>query len=301
MLQDEAIDPQSLLNLRGISRKQELIQLIQSLKEALEELDEIVRKYQGLAKRERRVWNRLRMATEDLEGIRNKFAFYVTAINAFTSSLSRESLAQIETVLLDLVTDVQQGRRPLASLHGTDNHSSVWRELESELARDGISGAEVARHKVSIKVFVQGLLNNSNVDTASLVEVASLTELRRDDMDLESLPHSPFAMDFLTEDLAGLLTEPNAQNDNSLASADGASLASTDSEEYESADEELTTISPDAFNVTITTEGPTLDRALDYLDLLKIRLIHQPMKYDQFLDVMKNFKTKVLDTPGVIE
>ena len=120
--------------------------LIKNLEEALKELDEIVRKYQGLARRERRIWNQLRLATEDLDVIRSKLTFHVTAINAFTSTLSRGTLAQIETVLLELVSEVRQGRRQpsLASLHETNN-DTLWRELESELAGDGISTADVQK------------------------------------------------------------------------------------------------------------------------------------------------------------
>lgn len=130
-LQDEAIDPQSLLNSRGAPRKQELMLLIKNLEEVLKELDEIIRRYQGPARRQRRIWNQFRLATENLDRIRSKLIFHVTAINAFTSSLSCGTLAQIETVLVELVSEVPQGRRQpsLASLHEANN-DSVWGELE---------------------------------------------------------------------------------------------------------------------------------------------------------------------------
>ena len=267
---------------------------MKSLEEVLNELDGIVRKYQGLARRKRRTWNQLRLATEDLDGIRSKLTFHVTAINAFTSSLSRGSLAQIETILLhELVGEVRQGRRhsSLASLHETDNDNSVWRELESELARDGISGAEVAKHKLSIKVFVQGLLSNSNVDTASLAEVASLMEFGKDDTDSESLSHSPFAMD--------PLTTANAQN-GCLVSMDDKEDESAD-EEHEGADDDFTTPYAGASNAAIQPGLRYLNDALTYLDQVQAMFVHQPAKYDQFLCVLKSFKMNVLDTSDVIE
>ena len=309
--------------MRGIPRKQELILLTKSLEEVLKELDGIIRKYQGSARRKRKIWNQLRLATEDLDGIRSKLTFHVTAINAFTSSLSQGSLAQIETVLLQLVSEVRQGRPhpSLESLHETGNDSSVWRELESELAIEGISGAEVAKHKVSIKVFVQGLLSVSNVDTASLVEIASLTESGKDEPKSESLSQTPFAMHLSPEDPARLLITNDAK-DGSLASVDEEEDDSVD-EEYESADEEFTTIYAGASNSTIqpglveqlsldevpahcdqvllTEQSLIWEDALTYLDQVKIVLVRQPDKYIQFLDVMANFKRKVLDTPGAIE
>ena len=219
----------------------------------------------------------------DLDGIRSKLTFHVTAINAFTSSLSHGSLAQIETVLLQLVSEVRQGRRrpSFESLHETGNDNSVWKELESELAREGISGAEVAKHKVSIKVFVQGLLSVSNVDTASLVEIASLTESGKDKPNSESLSQTPFAMHHSPEDHARLLITDDAKHD-SLASVDEEEDDSVD-EEYESADEEFTSSYAGTSNSTIQ---PELADALTYLDQANAVLVHQPDKYIHFLDVM---------------
>ena len=296
--------------------------MTKSLEEVLKELDGIIRKHQGPARRERKIWNQLRLATKDLDGIRSKLTFHVTAINAFTSSLSHGSLAQIETVLLQLVSEVRQGRRrpSFESLHETGNDNSVWRELESELAREGISGAEVAKHKVSIKVFVQGLLSFSNVDTASLVEIASLMESSKDEMNSISLSQVPFAMDLSPEDPATLLITDDAK-DGSLASVDDEEYDSVD-EEYESADEEFTTLYAGASNSTIQSglaelsldeapahcdqvllpeESATFEDALAYVNQVKTVFVHQPVKYHQFLDVVRNYKQEGFDILGVIE
>ena len=207
-LQDEAADPQSLLNVRGAPRKQELMILMNSLEESLKELDEIVRKYQGLTRRERRIWNQLRLATEDLEANRSKLIFHVTAINAFAASLSRGTLAQIETVLLELASEIRQGRRErsLASLH-EPNNDSAWRELEDELAMDGVSSKDITKHKAAIKIFIQGLLNETKTDTKSLVEIASLC----DNTDSASLLRDTSAIGLSPEDPAELAS--NSQND----------------------------------------------------------------------------------------
>ena len=180
-LQDEAGDGQSILNSRGVPRKRELMLLVKNLEEALRSLDAIITKYQGLARREKRIWNQLRLATEDLDKIRGKLTFHVSAINAFTASLSRGTLAQIEASVLEIMREVRQGRRPpsIASIDETKN-DSVWKELESELAEDGISKIDVAKHKTAIRVFVQGLLSDPGAETMSLDEVASLVESNND-------------------------------------------------------------------------------------------------------------------------
>ncbi|CAG8461919.1 45_t:CDS:10 [Acaulospora morrowiae] len=41
--------------------------------------------------------------------------------------------------------------------------------------------------------------------------------------------------------------------------------------------------------------------ALSYLDLVKMQFSEQPEVYNRFLDIMKDFKSQAIDTPGVIE
>lgn len=312
-LQDEAINPKSLLNSQGAPRKQELLLLINNLEEALKELDKIVRKYQSLGRRDRRIWNQLKLATEDLDTVRNKLTFHVNAINAFTSSLSRGTLVQIETVLLELVSEFRQGRRQpsLASLHGEKN-DSVWKELESELAGDGISSADIAKHKAAIKVFVQSLLADSSADNTSFVDVASLMESGNDEPPSEHLLQSRSPMDLSLGDLAELLITASVQN-GSLPSNDEEEYGNDDEEyesddqECESADEELPPEDASVSNPTSRSgfiqperDTPFLD-ALAYLDQVRNQFVLQPKTYWQFMDIMKMFKRKEFDTSDVID
>ncbi|PGH33584.1 paired amphipathic helix protein Sin3a [[Emmonsia] crescens] len=41
--------------------------------------------------------------------------------------------------------------------------------------------------------------------------------------------------------------------------------------------------------------------ALSYLDQVKVRFVEQPDVYNRFLDIMKDFKSQAIDTPGVIQ
>lgn len=47
-------------------------------------------------------------------------------------------------------------------------------------------------------------------------------------------------------------------------------------------------------------QQPILNDALSYLDLVKVRFQEQPDVYNKFLDIMKDFKSQAIDTPGVI-
>ncbi|KAF2459835.1 hypothetical protein BDY21DRAFT_336623 [Lineolata rhizophorae] len=48
-------------------------------------------------------------------------------------------------------------------------------------------------------------------------------------------------------------------------------------------------------------QQPILNDALSYLDQVKVRFSEQPDVYNKFLDIMKDFKSGAIDTPGVIE
>ncbi|KAI4232098.1 MAG: hypothetical protein LQ349_005211 [Xanthoria aureola] len=176
-LVEEANNDQSVLNRRGAARSQELLSLVSGLQKALEDFDRIIIKYRGLSRRERRIWDQLGLASEDLSGIRDKLTYHLAAINAFTDSLERGTLARMETVMLELVEEVRQGRRPptLVSIDHLQD-TSGWKELESELAEDGITAADVVEHKAAIRVFLLGRFKDSNADHLSFHDVASAVE-----------------------------------------------------------------------------------------------------------------------------
>ncbi|KAI4091009.1 MAG: hypothetical protein LQ344_004390 [Seirophora lacunosa] len=48
-------------------------------------------------------------------------------------------------------------------------------------------------------------------------------------------------------------------------------------------------------------QQPILNDALSYLDQVKVRFVDHPDVYNRFLDIMKDFKSQTIDTPGVIE
>lgn len=47
-------------------------------------------------------------------------------------------------------------------------------------------------------------------------------------------------------------------------------------------------------------QQPILNDALSYLDQVKVQFAGNPDVYNQFLDIMKDFKSQAIDTPGVI-
>ena len=63
----------------------------------------------------------------------------------------------------------------------------------------------------------------------------------------------------------------------------------------------MTQPSPALVQQQITNgQQPILNDALSYLDQVKVRFSDQPDVYNRFLDIMKDFKSQAIDTPGVI-
>lgn len=58
---------------------------------------------------------------------------------------------------------------------------------------------------------------------------------------------------------------------------------------------------PNAANAPPPYRKLKVEDALAYLDLVKVKFECQPYIYNQFLDIMKEFKAQSIDTPGVID
>ena len=58
---------------------------------------------------------------------------------------------------------------------------------------------------------------------------------------------------------------------------------------------------PNGGNLLSQGQQPILNDALSYLDQVKVRFQDHPDVYNKFLDIMKDFKSQAIDTPGVIE
>ncbi|KAJ5310760.1 uncharacterized protein N7443_003221 [Penicillium atrosanguineum] len=58
---------------------------------------------------------------------------------------------------------------------------------------------------------------------------------------------------------------------------------------------------PSEFFEIYSNPGFVIQDALSYLDQVKVRFVDQPDVYNRFLDIMKDFKSQAIDTPGVIQ
>ena len=110
-LEDEAGTPTSLLNRRGSGRQGELVTILRNLSAVVEQIEDIAKRYHSLGRDQKKAWDRVRFADEDLVGLRSKLSLRINAINLFITSLSAGSLARIEGILNELVRDIKDGKK----------------------------------------------------------------------------------------------------------------------------------------------------------------------------------------------
>ena len=162
-LNNELDNDHSMLSRCNADEKQDLMRLVKGLQVVLEEIYRIIEKYHN----GKRIPNSIMMAKMDLNGYRTRLTFYFTAINSFTDSLARNTLARIETVLLKGIQEVRQGRRadPLYNM-------SAQKELGKEMAKNGVSARNIAKYGPAITTFLLGHLSSQAVDFRSLGDIA---------------------------------------------------------------------------------------------------------------------------------
>jgi hypothetical protein len=112
-LQDDAEDPKSLLNWRGSDQRDHLMGMVQTVETQMQELRDLIEKYQSLSIGKKQLFDRLIFAPKDLEKKCTALALQVLYINAFQSSLSQDSLSRIER-FLEGVKGIRGGRRALS-------------------------------------------------------------------------------------------------------------------------------------------------------------------------------------------
>jgi hypothetical protein len=161
-LEDEAKSPTSLLNRRGTARKPELDILVNNLLGVLWQIEDIVKRYHSLGNHQKRTWDRVKFATEDLAALRGKLSVYVNSIELFIASLSAGSLARIEGILDELVQEIKAGRKePTVISTCEDDDDVAWSELERENVGDGITRQDVEKYKDDIKEYLKKLIQGN--------------------------------------------------------------------------------------------------------------------------------------------
>jgi len=142
--------------------------LLGNLSDVLKQIEDIVNRYQSLGRDQKKTWDRVKFAKEDLTALRSKLSVHMAGINLFMSSLSVGSLARIEGILDELVQDIKAGRKEPTVISANDESDEVaWSELERELIGDGITKQDLERHKEEIKEYLKKLIVENLVGIGS--------------------------------------------------------------------------------------------------------------------------------------
>ena len=189
---DDAKDSGSLINRKGLSRKNELDEIIRNCRQSLEELQSLINKCSRLEESKSgntlsRLWDAQRISYNNLDSLRAKLTFHTSTISMFLLSLEGSAIARIESKLDDLYArmvrnDTTGTRMSTISLFSDTSASSIlssiesneddaWEILKRELLAEGISVPHIMANKADIIQYMKAHLtsekSNGNVNTYS--------------------------------------------------------------------------------------------------------------------------------------
>ena len=173
-LSNDAQDPHSLLNTKGVKRKAELVEIIENCETTIQEVQTMIDKHSSL-KSDRgkfvRVWHAYKIGSSDLDSLRGKLTFYTSIIIMFLLSLEGSAVARIERkvdrvyarMLQDDAGQAQQSSISVASTssllsHIDTNEDDVWTILKTELLAEDISMAHIMSNKEDIIGYIKYLI-----------------------------------------------------------------------------------------------------------------------------------------------
>ena len=172
-LSKDSFDKTSLLNHKGSSQRDQLLQIIASSEGTMNELQGLIDKHsrlEGAPDRMKRVWHSYRIGRADLDSLRSRLTFHTSTIDVFLTSLQGSALSRIEAKLDHLLPkllaeDEMSGRQTAMSTCSTTssissfatNEREVWGRLRKELMMCGVSTAQIASHQEEIIQHVKQL------------------------------------------------------------------------------------------------------------------------------------------------
>lgn len=162
-------------------KTEEILHLGQGCYDCLLELEALLRRYHSLGTKSKRTFDRIGFERDRVNEIRQRVIANTGLLNAFTSSLTRSSVARLEATLNRFIDEYITGRRDgsvaskattviskvtIDSIQKEDD--DVWQEIINELQEDGITVEQIFENKELIKERIIAALSG-NLDRTSLV------------------------------------------------------------------------------------------------------------------------------------
>ena len=177
-LTEESKNPNSLLNRKGLKRKEELLHVVAGCNQTIAEFQKIADENSSLSTgrggKATRTWHAYRVGSSDLDSLRGKLTFHASMINVFLSSLEGSALGRIEKkidaiyarmVAEDACFDEHTSIRSTSSAASSilsqinTNEDEVWAALRADLLSDGISISQILANREEIIEYVKGLVD----------------------------------------------------------------------------------------------------------------------------------------------
>src|SRR5271170_344606 len=169
-LQRERKAPESLLGPDSADYGS-LRRILENSKATVTQLNNVIVKSKSLGRSRKRNWDRLRLANQDLGALRSKLNLHISTLTAYLETIGVSALGRIENDiggLLELrkavdkiASEFRAGRREGSVMSTMTEYEGdnprVWRDLRSELNKEGFSSASIEKCKSQLKRYVRYL------------------------------------------------------------------------------------------------------------------------------------------------
>jgi hypothetical protein len=165
-----------MFNRSGVGKKKELTMLVKNCNGVLQQLNNLLTKYESLGTTSKRTWDRLKRGTENLSEIREKIMSHTSSMTLFLTTLGTGSLGRIEKKLDQLIENVRTGKREetIVSIANNDDDDAElqmdW--LKREMVGDDFTMAELERHKNWIKAKLMEHIESGRLHEEALPDIA---------------------------------------------------------------------------------------------------------------------------------
>lgn len=192
-LSQELAYPDSLVNRRGETWRQDLERVVGDCGEVLDTLDKILAKYMALSAEEGgipKLWEEVRFGNgkvAELSDLRSKITFHTSAITFYLNLASTGSLGKVEKQMNEAGGDLRHIKTAINGITAhlmsqpvqegsiftsrSDDDRAVWREIRRELVDEGFRSSVIKHHKNTIKAYIKELGSRGALDDLPEQEV----------------------------------------------------------------------------------------------------------------------------------
>ncbi|OQO11393.1 hypothetical protein B0A48_05649 [Cryoendolithus antarcticus] len=182
-LADEHEAPTSLIYSASPRRQEDLRVLLQDCRQNIEKLQRLVLDFCRFDfEKKRRILERIRFASKDKSGPRDRLALHTASINMFLATLTNSSLGRVEFLLrnarsggkraasdafvnsMAMMTGREGGGAQASSVGKTGSDQSTgacWIKIWKDLSDEGVHDADCEKFEEDIKAYIRFLVNGA--------------------------------------------------------------------------------------------------------------------------------------------